>query len=75
MSIRPRTPDRANAVAWLPLALLIALALALPQPAQAQLAVGAVAPDFTLLDTTNVSHSLVGDYAGQVVVLFFVGYG
>ena len=43
-------------------------------PVHAQLAVGASAPDFTLTDTQGISHSL-SDYAGEVVVLYFVGYG
>jgi peroxiredoxin len=36
-------------------------------------AVGDPAPDFTLQDTSNLSHQLLG-YRGKVVYLFFFGY-
>jgi hypothetical protein len=54
--------------------LVLAVFLALASPAAAQLAVGADAPDFTLLDTQGVSHTL-SDYSNEVVVLYFVGWG
>lgn len=57
------------------LALILALSALAVSPARAQLAVGATAPDFTLIDTTGTPHGLTSDYAGEVVVLFFVGYG
>ena len=40
----------------------------------AQLPVGAVAPDFTLQDTSGVPYTL-SNLSNEVVVLFFVGYG
>lgn len=43
-------------------------------PAAAQLAVGEIAPGFTLNDVGGTPRALA-DYDGQVVVLFFVGYG
>ena len=56
------------------LLVLLATVTALVTPAAAQLAVGANAPDFTLSDTQGVPRTL-SDYDGQVVVLFFVGWG
>jgi cytochrome oxidase Cu insertion factor (SCO1/SenC/PrrC family) len=56
------------------IALVLAVLLALAAPAAAQLPVGADAPNFTLQDTQGVPYTL-SDYADQVVVLFFVGYG
>ena len=53
---------------------VLSVLLALAGPAAAQLPVGADAPDFTLQDTQGVPYTL-SDYADQVVVLFFVGYG
>lgn len=54
-------------------ALLVSSQLA-AVPAAAQLAVGAPAPDFELIDTDDVARSL-GDYKDEVRVLFFVGWG
>ena len=56
------------------IALALFLAVAISSPAAASLGVGEAAPDFTLLHFAGGSHSL-SEYAGQVVVLFFVGYG
>jgi cytochrome oxidase Cu insertion factor (SCO1/SenC/PrrC family) len=44
------------------------------RPGHAQLAVGATAPNFSLVDTQGATQSLAA-YADQVRVLFFVGYG
>lgn len=53
---------------------LVLLLLSFAAPAAAQLGVGEVAPGFTLSDVGGTPRSLA-DYDGQVVVLFFVGYG
>lgn len=54
-------------------AILVLAGLVLSTPALA-VNVGEPAPGFTLFDTQGVQRSL-SDYQGQVVVLFFVGYG
>ena len=57
------------------LVLGLALAAGLAAPAHAQLAVGASAPDFMLDDTLTGQPISLSDFAGEVRVLYFVGWG
>ena len=57
------------------LVLGLALAAGLAAPAHAQLASGEFAPDFTLDDTLTGQPISLSDFAGEVRVLYFVGWG
>ncbi len=72
---KPRgfTPE---ALRWQKYALVLALSLvlAIPAVAAANGEVGTSAPDFSLMDINDDTHTMSG-HLGEVVVLFFMGWG